>query len=73
MGGTCSTDVEIINAYLILVGNPERNILFGRSRRKSKDNIKTELKGTGYVCVCVCVHWIELSQDGVQGRIFVIS
>jgi hypothetical protein len=36
------------NAYGILVGKLEEKIPLGRSRRRWEDNIKMDLKGTGW-------------------------
>jgi hypothetical protein len=35
-------------AFRILVGNPERNIPLGRSRRRREDNIKMDLQEIGW-------------------------
>jgi len=55
---------EMRNAYKILTGTP------GRNRQQGKDEkimLKWILRKQG-VCVCVCVDWIHLSQDMIQGR-----
>jgi hypothetical protein len=36
------------NAYRILVGKPERKRPLGRPRHRSVDNIKTDLRETGW-------------------------
>jgi hypothetical protein len=35
------------NAYMILVGKPERKRSLGISRRKREDNVKMDLRETG--------------------------
>jgi hypothetical protein len=44
MGRACSTNVEMRNAYRILVGKPEGKRPLGRPRRRSVDNIKMDLR-----------------------------
>ena len=41
-----------------LVGNPEGNRLLGRSRRRWKDSIKTDLREAG----CLAMDWMELAR-----------
>jgi hypothetical protein len=43
MGGACSTNGEIRNAYRILVGKPEGKRPLGRYRRRWEDNIRMDL------------------------------
>ena len=45
--------------YRVLVGTPEGMRPLGRSRRRSKDNIKMDLQEVGRGCM----DWIELAQD----------
>jgi hypothetical protein len=63
----CSTYREKLNAYRILVGNPERNRPLGRPRRRWVDNIKIDLRGIGRDGM----DWIDLAQDRDQWRAFV--
>jgi hypothetical protein len=42
MGRACSTNGAKRNAYIVLVGNPERKKPLGRPRRRCVDNIKIE-------------------------------
>jgi hypothetical protein len=41
---------EKMNAYRILVGNPERKRPLGRPRRRWVDNIKIDLREIGWEC-----------------------
>jgi hypothetical protein len=50
---------EKMNAYRILVGNPEGKRPLGRPRRRSVDNIKMDLEEIGWSCR----DWIDLAQD----------
>jgi hypothetical protein len=50
------------SAYRILVGKPEGNRPVGRARRKWVDNIKIDLRETGWISM----HWINLTQDRDQ-------
>jgi hypothetical protein len=43
MGRVCNTHVEKLNAYRILVGNPEGKRPLGRPRRRWVHNIKMDL------------------------------
>jgi hypothetical protein len=52
------------NAYNILVGNPERKRLLGKSRRRWEDNIIIDLRGS----VWEGVDWMHLTQDKEQWR-----
>jgi hypothetical protein len=54
--------MEMGNAFEILVGMPEGLRLLGRPRRKWEDNIKMDLKGTGWD-----VAWVYMAQD--RGRL----
>jgi hypothetical protein len=55
------------NVYRILVGNPEGNIPLGRPRRRWVDNIKMDLRETGWNGV----DWIYMAPDRVQWRALV--
>jgi hypothetical protein len=44
----CSTNGEKINAYTILVENPEGKRPLGRRRRRWVDNIKMDLRDIGW-------------------------
>lgn len=48
MGRTYSTYWEMINSYIIFVGNPEGKTLLGRSRSIWVDNIKIDSNYIGY-------------------------
>jgi hypothetical protein len=48
MGRACSTKGEKRNAYRILVGKPEGKRPLGRPRRRWLDNIKMDLRETGW-------------------------
>jgi len=63
MGGECSTDGEM-NAYKILVGNPEGKTPVRRSRRRWEDTIKMDLREI----YCEGVDCMHLAQDEVQWR-----
>jgi hypothetical protein len=58
MGRACSTNGEE-NAYRILVGKPEGKRPLGRPRHRWVDNIKMDLRETGWDGV----DWIDLAQD----------
>ena len=47
------------DAYSVLMGKPEGNRSLGRPGRRGEDNIKIDLKETGWEVV----HWIDLVQD----------
>jgi hypothetical protein len=47
------------NACRILVGEPEGKRPLGRPRRRWEDNIKIDLRETGWGCM----GWIDLAQD----------
>jgi hypothetical protein len=55
------------NAYRVLVGKTEGNRPLGRPRRRWVDNIKIDLKGTGWDGI----DWIDLAQDRDQWRALV--
>jgi hypothetical protein len=55
------------NAYRILVGMPERKRPLGRTRRKWVDNIKMDLRETGWDGM----DWIDLAQNMDQWRALV--
>jgi hypothetical protein len=57
------------NAYRILVGKPEGRGPFGRPRRRWVDNIKMNLRETGWDDI----DWIDLAQDRDQWRALVNS
>ena len=46
-------------AYRVLVARPERKIPLGRSRRRSEDNIKMDLREVG----CDPGDWTDLAQN----------
>jgi hypothetical protein len=48
MGRTRRLHEAIRNAYKTLVGKPEENRPLGRHKHRWKDNIKSNLKETGY-------------------------
>jgi hypothetical protein len=52
------------NAYRILVGKPEGKRPMGRPRRRWVDNIKIDLRETGWNGM----DWIDLAQDRDQWR-----
>jgi hypothetical protein len=58
---------ETRNAYRILVGNPEGKRPLGRPRRRRVDNIKTDLRETGWDGK----DWIDVAQDRDQWRTLV--
>jgi hypothetical protein len=55
------------NKYRILVGRPEGKRPLGRSRRRCVDNIKMDLRETGWDGM----DWIGLAQDRDQWRALV--
>jgi hypothetical protein len=67
MGRACSTNVEKRNAYRILVGNPETKRPLLRPRRRWVDNIKVDLRETGWDDM----DWIDMAQDRDQWRALV--
>jgi hypothetical protein len=58
---------ETRNAYRILVGKPEEKRPLRRPRRRWVDNIKMDLRETGWDGI----DWLELAQDRDQWRAFV--
>jgi hypothetical protein len=58
---------EKINAYRLLVGNPERKRPLGRPRCRWVDNIKMDLLEIGWGGV----DWIGLAQDRDKWRVLV--
>jgi hypothetical protein len=67
MGRACTMNGEKMNAYRILVGNPEGKRTLGRSRRRWVDNIKMDLRDIGWDGM----DWIDLAQDRDQWRALV--
>jgi hypothetical protein len=68
MGGSCSTNGEKGNSY-ILVGKPEGKRPLGRPRRRWVDNIRMYLGEVGWGDV----DWIGLDQDRNRWRALVNS
>jgi hypothetical protein len=64
MGRACSTNGEKRNAYRVLVGKPEGKRQLGRSRRRWVDNIKIDIRETGWDGM----DWIDLAEDRDQWR-----
>jgi hypothetical protein len=62
MGRACSTNGEERNAYRVLVDKPELKRPQGRPRRRWVDNIKIDVRGTGWDGM----DWIDLAQDTDQ-------
>jgi hypothetical protein len=58
---------EVRGAYNILVGKPEGRISLGRPRRRWEDNIKMDLRATGFEDV----DWIHWAQDMDRWRALV--
>jgi hypothetical protein len=67
MGTACSTNGEKMNAYRILVGNPEGKRPLGRPRCRWVDNIKMDLREIGLDGK----DWMDLAQDRDQWRALV--
>jgi hypothetical protein len=67
MGKACSTNGEKRNECRMLVGKPERNRPLLRPRRRWVDNIKMDLRETGWDGM----DWIDLAQDRDQWRALV--
>jgi hypothetical protein len=59
--------MKIIGSLRILVGKPEGKRPFGRPRRRWVDNIKVDLRETGWDGM----DWIDLVQDREQRRALV--
>jgi hypothetical protein len=59
--------MEEMNAYRILVGNPEGKRLLGRPRRRWMDNIKMDLREIEWDGM----DWIDVAQDRDQWRALV--
>jgi hypothetical protein len=64
MGRACSTNGEKRHAYRILVGKPQGKGPLGRLKRRWVDNIKMDLRETGWGGM----DWIDLPQDRDQWR-----
>jgi hypothetical protein len=58
---------EVRGAYNIFVGKPEGRRPLGRPRRRWEDNIKMDLRETGFGDV----DWINLAQDRDRWRAIV--
>jgi predicted small integral membrane protein len=67
MGKAYSMHGEMRNAYKILAGKPERKTALGRHRHRWEDNIKMDLRETGFGHV----DWIHLAQDRYWWRALV--
>jgi hypothetical protein len=67
MGRACSTNGEKRNAYRILVEKPEGKRRLGRPKPRWVDNIKTDLRETGWGGM----DWIDLARDRDQWRALV--
>jgi hypothetical protein len=67
MGRTCNTNGENRNAYRTLVGKPDGKRPLGRPRRRWEDNIRIDLRETGWGGM----DWIDLAQDRDQWRALV--
>jgi hypothetical protein len=62
MGRARSTNLEKGNTYSILVGNPSGKRPLGRPRLRLVDNIKMDLRETGWDGM----NWLDLTQDRDQ-------
>jgi hypothetical protein len=62
-----STNGENMNAYRILVEKPEGNRPLGRLKHRWMDNIKMDLRDTGWDGM----DWIDMAQDRDQWRALV--
>jgi hypothetical protein len=67
MGRACSTNVEMRNAYRILVGKSEGKKSLVRPRRRWMDNIKIDLREIEWGGM----DWIDQAQDRDQWRALV--
>jgi hypothetical protein len=56
-----------MNAYRLLLREPERKRPIGRPRRRWKDNIKMDIREIGWDDI----DWIDLAQDWDQWRALV--
>jgi len=63
---TCKRMGEMRNAYRILVGKHEGKRTLVRHRRRWNDNIRLDLRETGWEGV----KWMHLVQDGNQFRAY---
>jgi hypothetical protein len=59
LGRACSINGEKMNAYRILVGEPEGKRPLGKPRRRWMNNIKMDLREIGWDGM----DWINLSED----------
>jgi hypothetical protein len=64
MGRACSTNGEKRNAYRLFVGKPEGKRPLGIRRRRWVDNIKIDLRETGWYSM----DWIDLALEKDQWR-----
>jgi hypothetical protein len=69
MGGQVARIRENTNAYILLVGKPERKRQLGRPRRKWLDNIRMNLGEVEWGVV----NWIGLTKDRNRCRTLVNS
>jgi hypothetical protein len=60
--GNISYKGKMRNAYINLVGKPQWNRALGRHRRRWEDNIRMDLRETGWEGV----DWMHLSRDRDQ-------
>jgi hypothetical protein len=67
VGRACSTNEERSDVYRILVGKPEGKSPLGRPRRRWVDNIKMDLRETGWDGM----DWIDLAEDRDEWRALV--
>jgi hypothetical protein len=63
----CGMCGDMINAYKILVANPEERRALGGLGRRMEDTIKMEFKELG----CEGMNWIHLAQDRNKWRTIV--
>jgi hypothetical protein len=64
VGRTCSTHVEKLNAYRILVGNQEGKRSLGTPRCKRGDNIKMDLRDIGGGVAWTGLIWLRIGTSG---------
>jgi hypothetical protein len=69
MGGTCNTNWEKRNAYMLLVEKPEGRNPLGRPRHRRLDNIRMDLVEVGRGDM----DWTGLAQDRDGWRVLVNS